>query len=174
MIYLVTHTFREGGPNPSLTDKGMALLSRKTMASMVHFIRFEKKTKIVYRGIGRRFRETCDAYREELRGLEIKSSHLFGTGESRTDIEGEGDVVITADGHVIPGREYVSLADFPGLSWQVLYYLPPGTIIFTGRDFCRGIGLESQSGSIYEADECRQKIITLVNGGTHLRQPSVL
>lgn len=176
MVYLFTHSYREGGPNPCHTNKGFMMFGSSIMMSIVSLIRFHYKKPAVYSGKGKRFREMYDALKEQLwpRCLP-KYSSIFG-GEEAKKSKRKRSATVLSDGTEIPSGQYLDLIEFQGKgfdAWEILRNLPDGSIILTGRQFCKCLGVKSNICSVYEADPATKKFVCVIKEGMLVGKASI-
>jgi len=172
MLFLATHAQRRGTPDPLHTREGLKMLRSNIVWDTMSIVRQNKKIKGIFSGSGGRFRESCLSFRELLAPLEIEYLPIFGTGDSET-IDGSGKkIVVTADGDIIFKKQYRNFYDIKGIDWwRVLQDNFDNSIIFTGRAFCKCIGLKSKTCSIYQVDTDRRLVIAVVESGYWVLRP---
>jgi len=172
MIYIVTHSYRDNDPDPSHTTSGMLKLSSDPVFSVVSLIAYHWKG-VIYVGTGKRFRETFGAFKSVLQKCEVKYSPLFGSEESRRDTP-EEKLVVLSDNEEISLEQYMTFADFKGFdAWRILRHLPKGSLILTGRQFCKCLGIESKSCSVYEINPCKKIVACIIAEGVRIRDLSI-
>lgn len=170
-MLMITHGWREIFPDPEHTDDGLLEMIRgeRTLSLIADFV-CRKKSSVAAVGEGRRFRETYLAYKEAVRGLQIKCSPLLGPSAAKIDM-GERQIVILPDGDFVEGCDYIGLSDTDFDGWSFLKKeLPDGAVLFSGREFARTLGFRSASCSVYRLDICNKIVRCMVKHGEPSRE----
>lgn len=172
MIYAVTHGKREIGVNPSHTNEGTFQLLSPLMVGMVALIT-HYGTKLVLVGTGTRFEETYLAFRPTIDHIHAKWSPFCGTEDSLIDRDGQS-LVVTGAGRVILPSQYIGIPDHSAFhAWEFVKSLPDFTLLFTGRQLLKALGVErARSCSIYEIFPNLKTIKCIIENGVFLNKPA--